>query len=120
MMDDHNGKVNIITEKTQMPDWEAALKRVTSRARNDTEILYYYCIEMCRILKPDGFWSSPEPSPLSVNQIRNAFELVKKHPLYKGQSLITRTPDGQRVALVNGRISEAEDDQGWTLPPLRS
>ena len=114
--------LKIITSETQMApgQGEAILRRIGEKAKDNTDILYLYCIEMCKILKPDGFWASPDPAPLTADQIREAYERVKKDPAYQGQTLITRTPQGIRVGMTNGRISVAQEgDDGWTLPPMK-
>lgn len=113
MMEKHT----VITEDTPVATSIAQRVMQQARGQGDVGILYYYAVAMCEILKPEGRWVSPDPAPLTVEQIKVAFNRVKKHPEYQHQTLITHTREGVQVGLIDGHVT-TNIKQGWNLTPL--
>lgn len=83
-----------------------ATRRMAERQRRERDMatLFFYGVQVLRMLRRGGLWQTPDPAPLSVDEIRAAFEQLAMHPSYEDQVLATTSEDGTPVRVVRGRV----------------
>lgn len=62
------------------------------------------------ILKPDGVWIAPDPSPLTADEVTAIFERVIAHKSYQRQELVTATYDDLVVRVKDGEITRTSSE----------
>lgn len=81
-----------------------ARSRIKEKEEQNMAVLYFYLEETCQKLKPNGWWASPDPAPLEVEEITYVFNRVISQPWYENQMLATHTSDGIQVFVHNGQV----------------
>lgn len=87
------------TDPAQMPQQRAIFSKFLDNVLN--------------LVKPEGVWIAPDPSPLNAEEVTEAFEIVAQDPRYVRQHLATRTVDGQVVTLLNGICDTQPEPEDW-------
>jgi hypothetical protein len=74
---------------------------------DNQQILYSYAVNVVLpTLRSGGLWVAPDPAPLTVEEITEAFERILDHPSYNDQTIVIDSKDGVTVMIEFGYIRD--------------
>lgn len=83
----------------------------------DQKILFWWLVYMLRVIRDQGVVATPDPSPLTSEEIKDVYRLLLDDDAYMGQTwnvgqknIMVLDKDGEFVSVSHGKIENAEKD----------
>lgn len=79
----------------------------------DQKILFWWLVYMLRVIRDQGVIATPDPSPLTAEQIKTVYKILLDQDEYMGQTwnvgqknIMVLDNDGEYVAVAHGKIDD--------------